>query len=48
MTKAELVKMLENVEDTAELEFVGTYHDRDGWLMDYVEKTIYKVQAKEG
>lgn len=35
MTKAELIKMIENLDDNTELRFVAQTHDRDGWLEDY-------------
>ena len=46
MTKAELMKMIENVDDNAELTFVANTLDRDGFPYDITEK-IYKVLGGE-
>jgi hypothetical protein len=42
MTKAELMKMIENFDDNAELVFIYEGHDRDGYPEDRTEN-IYKV-----
>jgi hypothetical protein len=42
MTKLELMKMLENVDDNAELTFVADGRDRDGYPEDNKVK-VYKV-----
>ena len=42
MTKAELMKMIENFDDNAELVFVYEGYDRDGYPEDRTEN-IYKV-----
>lgn len=42
MTKVELMKMIENFDDNAELVFVYEGHDRDGYPEDRTEN-IYKV-----
>jgi hypothetical protein len=46
MTKAELIKMLENVEDNAELTFVKETYDRDGFPED-TQVEFYKVLSGE-
>jgi hypothetical protein len=46
MTKMELIKMLENVDDNAELTFVVNASDRDGYPYDKTAK-VYKVLGGE-
>jgi hypothetical protein len=46
MTKMELIKMLENVDDNAELTFVVNATDRDGYPYDTPAK-VYKVLGGE-
>jgi hypothetical protein len=46
MTKLELMKMLENVDDNAELTFVENYTDRDGFPED-CKVYVYKVLGGE-
>ena len=46
MTKLELIKMLENVDDTAELTFVEVKSDRDGYPYD-AEAKVVKVLGGE-
>ena len=46
MTKLELIKMLENVEDNTELTFVVNTCDRDGFPYDTTAK-VYKVLGGE-
>ena len=46
MTKLELMKMLENVDDNAELTFVVDGRDYDGYPEDKVVK-VYKVLGGE-
>ena len=46
MKKIELIEMLKDVDDNAEIVFIQYYHDRDGWLAKrYVE--IEKVEAEK-
>lgn len=45
MTKAELIKALENIEDNEELVFTYTDSDRDGWAEERVA-TVEKVESK--
>lgn len=42
MTKKELVKMLENINDNDEITFVAEHSDRDGFPYD-VPAGVYKV-----
>lgn len=46
MTKLELMEMLNNVEDNAELTFVVEGRDRDGYFCDNIAK-VYKVLGGE-
>jgi hypothetical protein len=46
MTKLELMKMLENVDDNAELTFVVDGRDRDGYPEDHTVN-VYKVLGGE-
>lgn len=46
MTKAELMKMIENVDDNAELTFVEETTDRDGFPKD-IQVEFYKVLSGE-
>jgi hypothetical protein len=43
MTKAELLKMLENIGENEELHFVVQELDRDGYPEDRIEDRVYKV-----
>lgn len=43
MKKAELLKMLENVGENEELNFVVKVLDRDGYPCDMIEDEVYKV-----
>jgi hypothetical protein len=43
MKKAELLKMLENIGDDEELNFVVNELDRDGYPEDRIEPAVYKV-----
>jgi hypothetical protein len=46
MTKAELLKMLENINENEELNFVTQELDRDGYPEDRIEDRVYKVVGK--
>ena len=46
MKKFELIKMLENVEDNAEITFVTQKEDRDGYPYD-ATVNVYKVLGGE-
>lgn len=45
MTKIELIKALENIDDNAEILFVSERYDRDGFPED-MEVNVYKVLDK--
>lgn len=46
MTKLELMKMLENVNDNEKITFVVDGHDRDGYPEDHIVN-VYKVLGGE-
>ena len=43
MTKMELIKMIENLNDNEEIQFIYEDFDRDGFPYDVSTKKIYKV-----
>jgi hypothetical protein len=45
MTKKELIKMLENINDNDEVVFIETDLDRDGWIVER-KRDIVKVEKK--
>lgn len=45
MTKKELIKMLENINDNDEVVFIEVDIDRDGWRTEY-KRDIVKVEKK--
>ena len=46
MTKKELIKMLENINDNEEVAFIEADIDRDGWRIEY-KRNIVRVEKKE-
>ena len=45
MTKKELIKMLENINDNDEVVFIETDLDRDGWIVER-KRDIVKLEKK--
>ena len=43
MTKAELMRMIENLNDNEQVKFIAESFDRDGFPYDMVVTKVYKV-----